>query len=113
MIENYKFGSIIINGKEYNHDVGIRNSDEVLSWWRKESHVVDLEDIERVLKQKPDIIIIGTGASGIAKVTERAKKAIAEQGIELIIQKTKDAVKIFNNFQEKQKKVIGLFHLTC
>lgn len=119
MIDNYKFGLITINEKQYNHDVEVRLAGKVLDWWRKESHIIDLEDIQRALEQKPDLIIIGTGAYGVAKVTEKAKKAITEQGVELIIEKTGQAVKIFNELKEKaekektSQKIIGLFHLTC
>lgn len=120
MISNYKFGLITINEKQYNHDVEVRwPGQQVLDWWRKESHVIDLEDIERALEQGPDIIIIGTGAAGIAKITERARQVIEEKGVKLIIEKTMDAVKIFNDFKEKSEKektsqkIIGLFHLTC
>jgi len=120
MIEEYHFGSITIDGKTYNHDVEVRWSGEVLSWWRKESHVIDIDDIKRAVEQNPDVIIIGTGESGIAEVTEEAKKEIKSKGIELIIDLTEEAVKTFNIIKEesekeegKQKKVIGLFHLTC
>lgn len=120
VIEEYRFGFIKILGKSYNHDVEVRWAGEVLDWWRQESHVIDLEDIQRALEQKPDLIIIGTGAYGVAKVTERAQKEIKTQGIELIIDKTEEAVRTFNIIRErskmeegKEKKVIGLFHLTC
>jgi len=120
MIEEYKFGSITIDGKKYNHDVEIRWSGEVLEWWRKESHVIDIEDIQRAFEQKPEIIIFGTGAYGVAKITERAKRAIEEKGVQLIIDRTGEAVKTFNTICKeseketgKQKRVIGLFHLTC
>lgn len=120
MIEEYKFGSIIINGKTYNHDVEVRWTGEVLPWWRNQSHIIDVEDIKRAVEQKPDTIIIGTGEAGIAKVTEEVKDFILEKSIKLIIDKTEEATKTFNIILEeseeeegKQKKVIGLFHLTC
>ena len=113
---DYKFGHIRILGKDYDYDVEVRSSGEVLKWWRKESHVIDLEDIERTLNQKPEIIIIGTGAMGIAQITEKARKEIKEQGIELIVQKTGQAVKVFNELvkqKREEKNIIALFHLTC
>jgi len=92
----------------------------VLSWWRKESHVFDIDDVRRAAEQNPDTIILGTGASGLAKATEQAKKFIEEQGIKLIIDKTEEATKTFNIINEdseeeegEKNKVIGLFHLTC
>lgn len=120
MIEEYKFGSIIIDGKIYQHDVEVRWTGEVFDWPRVESHIVDVEDIIDILEQNPETIVIGTGESGMAQVTERAKKEIEARGIELIVDKTEQATKTFNirkdeSIEEEgvQEKVIGLFHLTC
>ena len=120
MIEEYKFGSITVKGKTYEYDVEVRWTGEVLKWWRGESHIVDLEDVKRAIEQNPELIIVGTGESGLVKVTDKAKTEILSLGIGLIIDKTEEAVKTFNIQQEeseeeegKQKKAIGLFHLTC
>jgi len=120
MIEKYHFGSITIDGKIYNHDVEVRWTGEVLSWDFRERHLIDTEEVKRAIEQNPDTIIIGTGESGLAEVTERAKEEIRSKGIELIIDITEEAVKTFNIIKEgsekeegKQRKVIGLFHLTC
>ncbi len=114
MIEEYKFGLIKINGKEYRRDIELHQNGEVLDWWRRESHTIDLEDLDRALKHKPDILIIGTGASGIAEVTERAKAVIESREIELIVDITDEAIKAFNlKTENSTNKVIGLFHLTC
>jgi len=72
------------------------------------------------VNQNPDIIVFGIGDSGMAKLTERAKDFLKERGIEFIVDNTGEAVKTFNVILEeakeeegKEKKVIGLFHLTC
>lgn len=114
MIEEYHFGSVTIDGKKYNHDLEIRwmfSKTEVLEWERDESHIIDVEDVKRAVEQKPDTIVIGTGESGKAEVTEPAKQFIAKKGIKLIIDITEEAVRIFN--EGEQTNVIGLFHLTC
>ena len=120
MIGEYHFGSIAIDGKTYEYDVEVRWTGEVLEWWRGESHVIDIDDVKRAIDQNPELIIIGTGESGLAKVTERTKEEILSKGIGLIVDKTEEAVKTFNIQKEEsteeegvQKKVIGLFHLTC
>ena len=132
MIEEYHFGSITIDGKTYTEDIEVRWTGEVLKWWRSESHIIDVEDIKRVVKENPDTIIIGTGEAGIAKVTEEAQNFIQNsnptttipkgvtKGIKLIIDKTEEAIRTFNVIIEKSqeeegkpRKVIGLFHLTC
>lgn len=120
MIEEYKFGSITIDGKVYNGDIEARWNGEVFSWWRDNSHFVDIDDIKRAAEQNPDTIIIGTGESNLVKISEETKNFIIEKGIKLIIDKTEEAVKTFNvicNESEeeegRQNKAIGLFHLTC
>lgn len=120
MIEEYRFGSITIKGKTYDFDVEVRWTSEVLKWWRKEGHKIDVEDVKRAVEQNPETIILGTGAYGVCQVTEDCKKFIEERGIKLIIDKTEEAIKTFNIIlgeskeeERKQNKVIGLFHLTC
>lgn len=120
MIEEYHFGSITIDGKNYTHDVEVFWRGEVLDWQRKESHTIDVADIMRAVEKNPETIVIGTGKSGMASVTEDAKRFITKKNIKLIIDKTEEAVKTFNILKAeseeeegKQNKVIGLFHLTC
>jgi hypothetical protein len=119
MIEKYSFGSIVIEGKEYNLDVEVRWTGEVLKWWRKEGHTIDIEDVERAVEQNPDTIVIGTGAFGICKVKKDCQEFIKRKRIKLIVDNTGEAVKIFNNLsqelvkEEQEGKIIGLFHLTC
>ena len=120
MIEEYKFGSITIDGRTYEKDVEVRWNGEVLDWQREESHIIDVSDILSALEQNPEVIVMGTGNSGVAKVTEKAKEAIESRGIKLIIDHTEQATKTFNIRSEesieeegRQEKIIGLFHLTC
>jgi hypothetical protein len=61
MIEGYRFDSITIGGKIYNHDVEIRWTGEVLKWWREENHIFDVDNVERAVEQNPETIILGTG----------------------------------------------------
>ena len=117
MIDEYHFGKIVIRGKTYTHDVEVRWTGEVLKWWRKESHTIDVEDIERPVEENPEVIVIGTGESGMARVTERAKNFLKKKGIGIIIDKTEEAIKTFNVICEeseeeegRQKRIIGLFH---
>lgn len=120
MIEEYHFGSITIDSKTYTKDVEVRWTGEVLDWWRGESHIIDIEDVKRATEQNPEVIVIGTGEAGVARVTEEAQNYIKEKGIQLIIDVTEQATKTFNIINEeseeeegRQKRVIGLFHLTC
>jgi len=80
-----------------------------------------LPDIKRALEQKSETLVFGTGAYGAAEVTQKLQDYLKQQGVEYIIDKTKQAVKTFNRLikqksqkeQGRSQKVIGLFHLTC
>ena len=120
MIEEYRFRFIVINGKAYEYDLELRWTGEVLPWPKTEGHFIDINDIKRAVEQNPETIVIGTGESGMANVSQLAQNFIREKGIKLIIDKTEEAVKTFNVINHdseeeegEQEKVIGLFHLTC
>ncbi len=112
MIEEYYFGSIKIDGKTYNYDVQVGLNNEVKPWRRNQSHQIEKRDIKEVLSQNPEVIIIGAGEMSVAKVTDETQQAITSKGIKLIIEPTGKAIKSFNSLK-KEKKVAGLFHLTC
>lgn len=113
MINRYEFGLIIIEGKSYNHDVAVFWDGNVSLWQRAESHIIDVDDIQVAINKNPEIIVIGTGEAGIAKVTDGATKEIISKGINLVIEKTKAATEVFNINVAQGKKAAGLFHLTC
>jgi len=112
MIESYAFGRMIVEGQTYTSDLVIFPDRINHSWWRKSGHRICFEDIEEVLKEEPEIIIIGTGFVGLMKVDEDVKQYAQSRGILLIIEKTKNAVQKFNELFSK-KKTVGVFHLTC
>jgi hypothetical protein len=105
----------VINGKEHRSDVIILQ-DRVVSWWRKESHVVCPEDLQEVIKEKPHVLIIGTGEAGCAEIEPKARELLTSKGIELIAKPTAEACKIFNELWEEKaekEKVAAALHLTC
>lgn len=112
MIESYAFGRMDVDGHTYTSDLIIFPDRVNDSWWRKSGHNLCLEDIEDVLKEEPEVLVVGTGFYGIVSVEEEVKSQAQSQGIEFIIEKTKKAVQSFNKFASK-KKTIGAFHLTC
>ncbi len=113
MIGKYEFGKIVINGKEYTDDVRIVEGKVLPKWWRKDGHFLDVPDLKGVFSHDIEILVVGTGHSGVMKVGESVRKYCREHGIELIEMITGDAVRKFNEISEKGKKVAGAFHLTC
>lgn len=114
MIESYSFGRMTVNGKQYSADLIIYPNGRLRdSWWRKEGHHLQLVDIMEVIDSKPDIIVVGTGASGLMKVADDLQNSLKGQGVKLIAQPTGEAHKTFNKLVQQDKKVAGCFHLTC
>ena len=111
MIDSYKFGSITIDGKTYNHDT-IVYKDAVTEWWRDEGHNVTKKDLEAL---PPDIgiFVMGNGHSGRCKFPEETKKFLEGKDVKVIVEKTGDAYKTYNRLFKEGKNVAGGFHLTC
>ena len=113
MIESYKFGQIIINGKKYNSDLIIFKDNIYDSWWRKEGHNLCIDDIKEIINKKPDILIVGTGYFGLMKVPKELIENIKSSGIkQVIVKKTGDACNEYNKLYKKNN-LIAAFHLTC
>ncbi|MFC2061114.1 MTH938/NDUFAF3 family protein [Elusimicrobiota bacterium] len=110
-IDSYNFGNIVIDGKEYKCDVLI-TGDRIKSWWRKEGHMLQVVDLEAVFNEKPEVLVIGCGASGIMKIKEEVAEKCGDLGIELFSLNTGDAVEKFNEVNMHKKTACGL-HLTC
>ena len=113
MIDRYDFGKITIGGKNYSSDVIIFPDKIKDNWWRKQGHLLLPEDLGEVVKEKPDILVVGTGYSGLMQVPESTVKWLKEQGIKAEIKPTREACSIFNRLLSSNKKVIAVLHLTC
>jgi hypothetical protein len=113
MIEHYSFGSMKIDGKLYKQDLIIFPDRVKSNWRRKEAHSLAIEDLNEIIDYRPEILIIGRGASNCMKILPAIKDVLKRQGIELLEKDTDSACKLFNDLIEKGKKIAGAFHLTC
>ncbi len=117
MIEGYRFGEIIISGQTYNRDLIIYVQGQELTifpnWWRKEGHLLQVEDLNLLWGKNPKVLVIGTGASGIMKIHPKVIEKAENLGIEVKASLTSEAVKIFNQLFGKVPSLAGAFHLTC
>jgi hypothetical protein len=110
-IDDYSFGRIVIGLRTYTSDVIVYPDRVDASWWRKEGHCLQPEDLAAVVAAGPERVIIGTGNSGVMEVPERTKAFLEEKGIMVSIERTGRAVQLFNG--QSGRNVIGAFHLTC
>ena len=113
MIESYSFGSVEIDGRTYTSDVIIYGGRVDSAWWRKEGHSLALEDIREVIDEKPEVLVVGTGASGVMRVLPETAKLLKERGIRLVADRTAQACTEYNKMVSEGKSVVAALHLTC
>lgn len=112
MIDAYDFGRIVVDGNAFTTDVIIFPDRVMDEWWRKDGHVLHVEDVELIVKEKLEVLIVGTGKYGVMKVSPQTREYIESKGIELIIEPTENACEIYNEISQ-DKKVVAALHLTC
>jgi len=117
-INSTTFGSITINHQKYNQVLILGETIEEREYARlKEkfgtSHRIGLWKIEKLLSDKPEIIVVGTGQDGKFEVDEEFLVACKNVGVEVMVDKTPVALEIFNRLVGEGERVNGLFHTTC
>jgi len=109
-INSSTYGSITIDGKKYNHDVYIFPSGKVEE--REYGHTFTRDQVEYVLKEKPEMVFIGKGTSGMASLSSEARALLEKKGVEIIEMHTPGIMDRFNKLG-KTKKVSAIIHITC
>jgi len=121
MIDQYVFGKITIEGKVYTADCMLFHDPAASSdirpavrenWRRSSGHLLVPGDMKEILDFLPQCVIIGQGAFSVMKISDEARQALEEAGIEGIFQETGQACRTFNALAGKKKIAAG-FHLTC
>lgn len=111
-IERYSFGSISVGGRSYASDLIILPDRIVADWWREEGHSLSVGDLRAVFDAKPELLIVGTGASGMMGVPADTRSALERAGIGLLAESTADAVATYNRLRGTTR-LAAAFHLTC
>ena len=111
-IDSYQFGLIVIDGKKYTSDVIIFPDRVRDNWWRRSGHQLRLTDIVEVIAEKAEVLVVGTGASGLMKVLPEVAQAVEAEGTERIVAATDKACHTYNQFCES-RRVVAALHLTC
>jgi hypothetical protein len=115
--EATSFGSITIDGRQYDHDVLIRLDGTINKRKKKlskrlygTSHKISLAEAEHVYEEGAGVLVIGTGQYDQVRLSDEAQTYFDDRGLELVMRATPEAIKLWN---DQQKKAIGLFHVTC
>jgi hypothetical protein len=116
-IDKTKFGTITISGTTYEHDVIIRMDGQVEKRKKKlskaiygTSHVISLDEARHIYETGAEKLIVGTGQSGMVKLSDQAEGYFKDNQCRVDLQPTPEAIKAWN---EAKGAVIALFHVTC
>lgn len=116
VIDGAAFGSVTINGIKYDHDIYVLPNGKVM---RRDmapsrlkygsSHTIPQEEIEKLITNV-EFFVLGTGHSGVAKLSGEAKELLKERKLSYFELKTPEAVKKFNEIVGAKA---ALIHVTC
>ena len=112
IIESYQFGLIVVSGQKYTSDVIIFPDRVRDNWGRKTGHQLCLKDVAEVMTENPEVLVVGTGASGLMKVLPEVERGVETQGIKLIVEATDTACNTYNQLCHSQRAIAAL-HITC
>ena len=112
------FGGVKINGQDYRQVLVVgeeieERDEKELNKLYGTTHRIGPWEVEKLLSNKPEVIIIGNGQSGVLEVTSEVREKIETSGVELRILLTPQAIAEFNKLYQESKRVNALIHTTC
>lgn len=113
-IDAYEFGRMTIDRRTCTSDLVILPSGSVRDHWiRKSGHLLIRTDIQALIDTAPDLIIIGTGASGRMQVDSALISHLEQLGVKTEIHPSSRAVTVYNAQILTGTTLGACFHLTC
>lgn len=113
VIDSYAFGRMEIDGIPYTSDLIIFPDARIeSSWWRLSGHRLQIADIMTLIEAGPDIIVAGTGSSGLMRPAGELRELLAGRGIDFISEPSGRAYRTYNHL-DAALKTGACFHLTC
>lgn len=116
--DSSRFGEVIIDGRSYGDVLVVgeeieERDDPRLDRELGTDHLIGDWEVEKLLSNKPEIIIIGMGTAGDLRVTPGVRRKIEKTGVELIAATTPRAIEEYNSLVKMGKRVNVLIHTTC
>lgn len=122
-IESPDFGSIKIDGVEYDHDVVVfpTRIEKRKKWITKNkhgtSHKFTREEMKEYLREidtdRMKVVVVGTGHYGKLHLLKETEELLKEKDIKAIRARTPEAARIFIQRDEPLNQKFGIFHITC
>jgi hypothetical protein len=113
-IDQYRFGILVVDGREIHGDVLVTPGGVQEHWWRREGHVLRLEDLGTALDPDLRWFVVGTGAYGRMRPAAGLERQLTERGVDMEVLPTADAVDRINGLlRAGAAGWAGALHLTC
>jgi hypothetical protein len=108
---DYRFGHVVVDGREETRDVIVLPARVVRNWWRRDGHALVEEDLQDVLDELPERLIVGMGAASQMRVDEGLLDLLRGRGVEVEYLPTDRAVVRFGELDPA--RTAAALHLTC
>ena len=113
MIERCAFGHMVIDGTPYRSDLIIYPDGKVIDGWRRrKGHRLCFEDVGDLVESAPEVIVAGTGMSGLVIPEKELEGEMSRRGIKFTASPNEKAAELYNKLSA-MKKVGACFHLAC
>jgi hypothetical protein len=113
-IDRFRFGSVRIDGVDYNRDLIILGGVVQSPWVRRAGgHVFAPVDLAKLIDAAPEVVCLGTGAVGMVTVEASTIEAFEAVGTEVVVDRTGKIIDVFNDLVGAGRDVAAALHLTC
>ena len=118
MIDEYTYGCFVVEGKQFLGDLKIQGN-RARYWQDLEDRDLKVAHISELLKENPDVFVIGTGAGGLLRVSQEVQDYVLSwklnTGMNPITHTVKntEAIGIINNAVKTGKKVCAVLPSGC
>jgi hypothetical protein len=108
---DYRFGHILVDGREETRDVIVLPGRVVRNWWRRDGHALVEEDLNDVIDELPERLIVGMGAASQMRLDDPLLDLLRRRGVKVECLATDRAVARFGELDPA--RTAAALHLTC
>lgn len=115
--ESIEWGAVVVDGEEFDYDVELTPGGELKPRTSEDkklgSHTFSKEEFVEMYEDGAEVVVVGTGTSGLAKLSSEAQAFLNEKSIEVVKSSSDKAIEEYNKLSGEGKKVAAIIHITC
>lgn len=118
-IERFEWGVFTIAGQRHGPREGVGKDvcligRTVTEWKERKGHRLTWDMVTGVVKERPEVLVIGNGVYGALECPGELLDAIKHKGVpEVYVLPTPEACRLYNELLRQGRKVALLAHGTC